>query len=78
MTPNPITEEIRAIRHLLAAQQGNDVFRIGAELRRRQSESGRRVVRLPPRTPVSQPTIKALQRADWKWFEDERGRTPPG
>ena len=51
MTPNPITEEIRSIRHQLAAEQGNDVSRIGAELRRRQAISGRRVVRLAPRTP---------------------------
>jgi len=51
MTPNPITEEIRSIRHQLAAAQGNDVSRIGAELRRRQAISGRRVVRLAPRTP---------------------------
>jgi hypothetical protein len=51
MTPNPITEEIRAIRHQLAAEQGNDVSRIGAELRRRQATSGRRVVRLAPRAP---------------------------
>jgi hypothetical protein len=52
MAHNPITEEIREIRHRLAAQCDNDVYRIGAELRRRQSASGRRVVRLPKRTPA--------------------------
>ena len=52
MVPNPITEEIREIRHRLAAQFENDVFRIGAETRRRQTASGRRVVRLPSRTPA--------------------------
>jgi hypothetical protein len=51
MTQNPIIQEIREIRHQLAAQQGNDVHRIGEELRRRQMESGRRVVRLPKREP---------------------------
>jgi|688.fasta_scaffold1773332_1 hypothetical protein len=51
MTYNPITQEIREIRHQLASQQGNDVQRIGEELRRRQKESGRRVVRLPKREP---------------------------
>ena len=51
MTHNPITQEIREIRHQLAARQGNDVHRIGEELRRRQKESGRRVVRLPKRDP---------------------------
>ena len=35
----------------LAAQQGNDIHRIGDELRRRQMVSGRRVVRLPKREP---------------------------
>ncbi len=52
MVPNPITEEIREIRHRLAAQFENDVFRIGAETRRRQAMSGRRVIRLPSRTPA--------------------------
>ena len=47
MVPNPITEEIREIRHRLAAQFDNDVFRIGAETRRRQAMSDRRVIRLP-------------------------------
>ena len=51
MVRNPITEEIRDIRHRLAAECDNNVNRIGAELRRRQAESGRRVVRLPKRTP---------------------------
>ena len=51
MVPNPITEEIREIRHRLAAQFDNDVFRIGAETRRRQATSGRRVIRLPSRRP---------------------------
>jgi hypothetical protein len=49
---NPITEEIRAIRHRLAAEFDNDVNRIGAELRRRQEVSGRRLIRVPKRTPV--------------------------
>ena len=51
MTHNPITQEIREIRHQLAAKQGNDVHRIGEELRRRQMDSGRRVVRMPKREP---------------------------
>lgn len=61
MTPNPITEEIRAIRHKLAAEQDNDVTRIGNELRRKQAESGRRIVRLAPRPPELQATNKPLQ-----------------
>jgi hypothetical protein len=49
MVHNPITEEIREIRHRLAAMFDNDVSRIGEETRRRQALSGRRVVRLPSR-----------------------------
>ena len=51
MAHNPITEEIRTIRHRLAAEFANDVLRIGAELRRRQEASGHRIKRLPKRTP---------------------------
>jgi hypothetical protein len=51
MPLNPITEEIREVRRRLAAALGNDVYRIGAEIRKRQAESGRRVVRLPKRPP---------------------------
>lgn len=61
MTPNPITEEIRSIRHQLAADQGNDVARIGAELRRGQAMSGRKVVKLAPRTPDRRATNNPLQ-----------------
>ena len=59
MAHNPITEEIRAIRHRLAAEFDNDVSRIGAELRRRQAVSGRRLIRLPKRTPETNPTNDA-------------------
>ena len=52
MEHNAITEEIRETRHRLAAECGNDVFRIGAELRRREKESGRNIVRLPKRPPT--------------------------
>lgn len=51
MVYDSITEEIRGIRHRLAAQFDNDVRRIGEELRRRQAASGRRVVQLPRRLP---------------------------
>jgi hypothetical protein len=60
MVHNPITEEIRDIRHRLAAQLGNDVRRIGAELRRRQAASGRRLVRLPKRAPVASALNQAV------------------
>ena len=57
MVPNPITEEIRKIRHRLANQFDNDVYRIGAEIRRRQSESGRTHICLPRRHPVAKNTM---------------------
>lgn len=56
MIHNPIIEEIREIRHRLAAQFDNDVYRIGAEIRRGQSLSGHRVVRRPRRQPVASNT----------------------
>ena len=63
MVHNPITEEIREIRHRLAAQFDNDITRIGDETRRRQALSGRRVVRLSRRIPENQiPANKPFQR----------------
>ena len=46
---DPITEEIRAIRQSLAAQFDNDLVRIVADLRQRESTSGRTFVQLPKR-----------------------------
>ena len=60
MVHNPITEEIRDIRHVLATEFDNDVYRIGAELRRRQAASGRHVIRLTRRAPNTNTTDKAL------------------
>lgn len=57
---DPITEEIRNTRHRLAAQFENDVTRIGTELRRRQAESGRRIVRLSKRSPNQRPRARPL------------------
>jgi hypothetical protein len=56
MIDDPITEEIRRIRHELAAKFDNDIDRIAEDLRRRQRESGRVYVTLPPRRPRQQPT----------------------
>ena len=64
MVHNPITEEIREIRHRLAAQFDNDITRIGDETRRRQALSGRRVVRLSRRIPENQiPANNPFQRS---------------
>ena len=62
MVRNFITEEIRETRHRLAAEFDNDVFRIGADLRRRQATTGRRVVQLPKRPPrTNEMPIKTVQ-----------------
>ena len=53
MTP---TEEIRAIRHELAARFDNDLDRIVADLWRQQHESGREYITLPKRPPRHQRT----------------------
>ena len=50
LIPDP-TEEIRAIRHKLAAMFDNDVQRIGADILRQQRESGRTYITLPKREP---------------------------
>lgn len=55
MSRDEITEEIREIRHLLAARLENDVDRIGDDLRRRESASGRRIAGLPKHHP--RPTV---------------------
>ena len=61
MVRDSITEEIREIRHRLAARFDNDVDRIGDDLRRCESASDRRVVRLPKRSPrATATTNKAM------------------
>jgi hypothetical protein len=45
------TDEIRAIRHELAARFGNDLKKIVADTMRRQRESGLTYIRLPKREP---------------------------
>jgi len=46
--PDP-TEEIKAIRHRLGAELDYDLDRIVADIKRRQLESGRTFVTMPPR-----------------------------
>jgi hypothetical protein len=49
MIRDPIVEEVRRIREELAAQEGNDLRRMVAAARRRQEQSGRQVVKRPPK-----------------------------
>jgi len=48
--PDPIVEEIRAIRHKLAAECDNDVSKIFAQAREEQAKDGRTYVSCPPRS----------------------------
>jgi hypothetical protein len=64
MNPPDPTEEIRQIKRQLAAQFDNDLHRIAEETRRRQRESGRKVVTRPPRVlEATSATNKMLDRS---------------
>jgi hypothetical protein len=58
--PDSPTDEIRAIRHGLAAKFDNDIKRIGDDLRRQQRESRRQYIRLPRRPPRPQRTTNQM------------------
>jgi hypothetical protein len=67
MIVDPITEEIRAIRHTLAAQYDNDVKRIFEAVRQAEQASGREFVSLPPRAvgkPIAAKRPDASDSAD--------------
>lgn len=49
MEPDPIIEEIHAIREALSKESGHDIRKIAEAAKARQTESGREAVRLPPR-----------------------------
>ncbi len=51
MPTDPITEEIRTIRHQLAALFDNELSRILSDVRRREASDQRTYVALPRRTP---------------------------
>lgn len=49
MEPDPIIEEIHAIREALSRVSGDDIRKIAEAAQARQVESGRKTVRLHPR-----------------------------
>jgi len=51
--PDPIIEEIHAIREKLSNASGDDIRRIAEAARTRQEHSLREAVRLPPRKPTA-------------------------
>jgi hypothetical protein len=50
MEPDPIIEEIHAIRETLSKASDDDIRKIAEAAKVRQAQSGRKAVRLPPRT----------------------------
>jgi hypothetical protein len=49
MSKDPIVEDVRAARAAIAAEHGNDLKKIIAAFRRKESAGGRRVVDLTKR-----------------------------
>lgn len=47
--PDPIIDEIRAVRDAMAKDSNYDVEEIARKVKAHQTESGRKVVRRPPR-----------------------------
>jgi hypothetical protein len=56
MTPDRIVEEVHRVRETLLARFNGDLRALVQDVRRREAESGRRVVQLPPRRPAVRPT----------------------
>jgi hypothetical protein len=52
MYQDPIVAEVRRHREALLEQYGGDLRKLFEELKKRESESGARVVRLPPKRPA--------------------------
>ena len=50
--PNPIVDEVRAVRDAIAKECDYDIAKIAEAVRAREVKSGRRFVRLPPRKPL--------------------------
>lgn len=53
-----VVEEVRRVRDAYAAQFNYDLKRIVEDLRRREQESGREYVQLPPKEPIKSPARK--------------------
>jgi hypothetical protein len=50
-----IVDEVRRVREAYAAQFNYDLRRIAEDLRRRERESGRQYINLPPKAPSLRP-----------------------
>jgi hypothetical protein len=56
MWQDPIVTETRALREAYAAQFHHDPVAIFDDILKRQAESGKKLVRFPPRKPRIEPT----------------------
>lgn len=50
--PNPIIDEVRAVREAIAKECDYDIAKIAEAVRTREVKSGRTFVCLPPRKPL--------------------------
>jgi len=50
--PNPIFDEVRAVRDVIAKECAYDIAKIAGAVRAREVKSGRTFVHLPPRKPL--------------------------
>jgi hypothetical protein len=49
--PNPIVDEVRAVRDSIAKEYDYDIAKIAEAIREREAKSGRTYVHLTPRAP---------------------------
>ena len=77
MIHDAITEEIRRIRHELAARFDNDIDRIAEDLQRQQRESGREYITLPKRPPQPPKTKSSVLPAAGTATLPDSGQTNP-
>jgi hypothetical protein len=56
MTRDPIVEEVHRAREVLLARFNGDLHALVQDVRRREADSGRRVVHLQPRPPADRQT----------------------
>lgn len=55
--PDPILDEIRAIRDAMAKEADYDIEKLAQAIKAREVQSGREVVRLPPRKVTVVPKV---------------------
>ena len=77
MSTDSITDEIRRIRHDLAAQFGNDLDAILADIRRREAMDGRSYVSLSPRGTSRKPDEPSDAREPSVQSVSNGGSNPP-